>query len=96
MHDDIRKFSLEGELSDANIVENKQRMVNFVESVMRDDSYVPALDLEPQFTLAYNMEREAYDFTLSVYGVQVDKEEACETSGVMNGKRIPKYTPQPK
>ena len=96
MHEDIRKFSLEGQLRETDIVKTKDRIVEYVENLMRDYSYVPALDLEPQFTLDYSPEDEAYVFTLSVYGIRVDKEKAWSTGGVMNGKEIPKYTPQPK
>jgi hypothetical protein len=93
MHDEIKKFSLQGELSEKNIVQNKERLVDYVESLMRDYGYVPALDVEPQFTLDYSPEREAFNFTLSAYGVQIDKEKAWSTGGIMSGKEIPKYSP---
>lgn len=96
MHDEIRKFSLEGVLGEPNIVSTKARLVDYVERLMRDYSYVPALDLEPQFTLDYSPEDEGFKFTLSVYGVQVEKEKSWSTGGIMSGKEIPKYTPQPK
>jgi hypothetical protein len=96
MHDEIRKFSLEGLLGEPNIVSTKERLVDHVENMMRDYSYVPALDIEPQFTLDYSPEDEGFTFTLSVYGVQVEKEKAWSTGGIMGGKEIPKYTPQHK
>lgn len=96
MHDEIKKFSLEGELKETDIVRTKERIVEFVENMMRDYSYVPALDLEPQFTLDYSPESEGFKFTLSVYGVKVDKEKAWQTGGVMSGKTIPRYTQQTK
>lgn len=96
MHDDIKKFSIEGEMADANIPQNKERLVNYVESLMRDYSFVPALDLEPQFTVNYNPDAEVFNFELSVYGVKVDKENVWDTSGVMSGKKIPRYIPQAK
>lgn len=96
MHDEIRKFSLEGDLGEPNIVATKERLVDYIESLMRDYSYVPALDLEPQFTLDYSTEAKSFKFTLSVYGVKVDKEKAWTTGGIMSGKEIPKYIPQTK
>lgn len=96
MHDEIRKFSIEGVLGEPNIVKTKERLVEHVESFMRDFSYVPALDLEPQFTLDYSPADEGFKFTLSVYGVAVDKEKAWSTGGIMSGKEIPKHIPQPK
>lgn len=93
MHDDINKFSLDGEIKDSgNIVEQRERLVNFLETQMRDEGIVPALDLEPQFTLDYNSETEGYNFQLTVYGIEVGKEEAWQVAGVMSGKPIAKYT----
>jgi hypothetical protein len=93
MHDEIRKFSLEGEMADANVVQTKERLVEHLESLMRDYSYVPALDLEPQFTRTYDPEKECFKFTLSMYGVLVEKEIVWETGGIMSGNKIPRYTP---
>lgn len=93
MHDEISKFSLDGEINDtSNIVQQKERLVNFLETQMRDEGCVPALDLEPQFTLDYNRESETYNFTLSVYGIEIGKEEVWQTAGVMGGKMIMKST----
>lgn len=96
MHDEIKKFSLEGELQDTNLVTIKERLVFSLESLMRDYGFVPALDLEPQFTLDYKPDAQAYEFTLSVYGVHVGKEQAWSVSGVMDGKPIQKLTHQSK
>jgi hypothetical protein len=95
MHDDIKKFSLEGVLGEPNIVTTKERLIQHVEGLMRDYGYVPALDLEPQFTLDY-LPEEGFKFTLSVYGAKVEKEKAWSISGILNGKPIPRYTPQAK
>lgn len=94
MHDEIRKFSLEGLLGEPNIVKTKERLVDYVETLMRDYNYVPVLDLEPQFTLDYSPDDGGFKFTLTVYGVHVEKEKAWSTGGIMSGKEIPKYIPQ--
>jgi len=96
MHDEIRKFYLEGELAETNIVNCKERIVYHLETMMRDYGYVPSIDNEPQFTLQYNPEAECFDFKLTVYGVKVEKERAWSISGVTSGKEISKYTPRPK
>ena len=96
MHDEIKKFTLDGTLRETDIVKTKERLVNEVESVMRDYSYVPALDLEPQFTLDYSPADEGFTFFLTCYGVKVDKENAWLTGGIMGGKPIMKYTPKNK
>jgi hypothetical protein len=93
MHDEVKRFPLDGEIVDSgNLVTAKERLVNFVETQMRDEGYVPVLDLEPQFTLDYNLDTEGYSFKLSVYGVHVGKEGAWQSAGMMNGKMITKPT----
>jgi hypothetical protein len=96
MHDEIRNFSLEGLMREANIVETKERLIGQLESIMRDYDYVPALDIEPQFTLNYSIEDEGFKFALTCYGIKVEKENTWRTSGVMGGKAIAKYIPPSK
>lgn len=96
MHDEIKRFALEGQIDSSNLVEAKDRLVLALEAQMRDDGFVPVLDLEPQFTRTYNVERENYDFTLSVYGAYVGRNKECETAGIMSGKRIQSYMQNPK
>lgn len=96
MHDEIKRFYLDGEIGHDNLIEAKERLVNFLETQMRDNGYVPALDLEPQFTRSYDLERDTYDFVLTIYGIQVGRESAWKNAGIMSGKMIQKYTPQAK
>jgi len=93
MHDEIRKFYLEGEMAETKIVETRERIVMHLENMMRDYGFVPSIDNEPQFTLDYNPEAESFSFKLTVYGVKVDKEKAWQVSGMTSGKEIPKYSP---
>lgn len=96
MHDEIQRFNLNGEMSDNNVVQQRERLVEFVESMMRDQGYVPALDLEPQFTLNFNEQNEQFIFALSVYGVPIEKSKTWQVGGILSGKEIPKYTPKNK
>jgi len=96
MHDEIERFALDGEIDSSNLVEAKDRLVHFLEQSMRDAGFVPALDLEPQFTREYNPETEKYNFQLSVYGIKVGRTRACELAGVMGGKTILSSTQRPK
>jgi hypothetical protein len=91
MHDEIRKFYLEGEVSDT-IGTTRDRLVHHLENMMRDYGYVPSIDNEPQFTLDYNAASENFNFKLTVYGVKTDKEKAWSISGITSGKEIPRYT----
>lgn len=97
MHDNIKKFFYDGELSDDdNIVETKERLIHHLETQMRDNGFVPVLDMDPQFTLDYKPEDEKYIFDLSIYGVKVGVQQSWQISGVMNGKPIMRHTVQTK
>jgi len=96
MHDDIERFSLDGEIDSSNLLEAKERLVRFIETSMRDAGFVPALDLEPQFTREFNPETEKYNFQLSVYGIKVGRAKACEAAGMMNGKIISSSIQRPR
>lgn len=96
MHDEIKKFSLDGTLRETDIVKTKERLVDYVESLMRDYNYVPALDLEPQFTLDYSPADQGYKFALTCYGVRVEKDNAWDMGGIMGGKPIMKSIPKNK
>jgi hypothetical protein len=92
LHENIKKFSLTGEMNDDNVVEERERLILFLENQMRDSGIVPVLDMDPQFTLNYMPDKEAYKFELSIYGTKVGKDTAWQTSGIMNGKPITKTT----
>lgn len=94
MHDEIQRFNLNGEISDAEVSRTRDRLVDFVEGMMRDQGFVPALDLEPQFTLDFDPETQQFKFALSVYGVKIDKDKTWSVGGILSGKEIPRYTPK--
>jgi len=96
MHDEIQRFNLNGEIADREVTKTRERLVDFVENMMREQGYVPALDIEPQFTVDYDAAQERYTFALSVYGVKIDKEKTWTVGGILSGKEIPKYTPKSK
>ncbi|SRR6266542_2711366 len=96
MHDDIKRFSLEGRVSDTHISKYKDFLVEHLEWIMREQGYAPVLDMDPQFTLSYIPEECRYDFQVSEYGVDVGKDVAWKTGGLMGGRVIMKYTPKNK
>ena len=96
MHDEIIRYSMEGQISDADVVTNKERLIFFLEEEMRSQGVAPTLDMDPQFTLDYDREAEVFNFALSVYGSYVGSEKACEVAGTMFGKTIMMSTPQTK
>ena len=96
MHENIKKFSLSGEMNDENVEQEKERIIRNLETQMRDNGVVPVLDMDPHFSWKYVPEQNKYTFELSIYGTKVGKEAAWQISGIMNGKPIMKSTVQIK
>lgn len=96
MHDDIKRFSLDGEITSDRFISAREALLNDVDSEMRDEGYVPVLDLIPQFTRQYNEESETFKFEISIYGVYVGEDKSWQVSGMTNGTLIEKYTPHKK
>lgn len=95
MHRRIKNFYLNGEVSETNLVQTKERLIKSLVEQMRDVGYVPVLDLDPQFTLDYVEDMGKFRFKLTVYGSWVG-EKSWDTEGMMNGKRIPRSTARAK
>ena len=94
IHDEIQRFNLNGKIADKDVTQTRERLVDFVESMMRDRGFVPALDIEPQFTMDFDESTGEFKFALSVYGVAIDKDKTWNVGGILSGKEIPKYTPK--
>jgi len=91
MHDEIRRFNLTGEVTPDKFLSARDALIKDVEDSMRDEGFVPVLDLLPQFTREYNPESATFAFELSVYGVYVGDQE-CQVAGMMNGRAVEKST----
>lgn len=90
MHDEVTRNHLSGTILDSdNVVEHRERLVQFIESRMRDDGHVPLLDMEPQYTQRWN--GAEFEFDISVYSVFVGHDRAAVVAGVMGGKEIMNY-----
>jgi hypothetical protein len=57
---------------------------------MRSKGYVPVLDLDPQFSLKYNNDKDQYTFNLEMYGVFVGKKKSREIEGFSGQQFIPR------
>lgn len=90
MHDKIEPFHLSGEIMESALLKEQERIVEFLEGSMRDDGYIPVLDIDPQWSLEYEVDKGIYKFDLTIYGVK--EENAWDYAGTMNGKLIPRTT----
>lgn len=57
---------------------------------MRDRGFVPVLDVQPQFNVKYNEEKDHYTFNLVVYGIYLGKKKALQYEGFSGQGLIPK------
>jgi hypothetical protein len=57
---------------------------------MREQGYVPILDLDIQFSLLYDEPQDLYEFDIVVYGVYVGKKKAHLYEGFSGQSLIPK------
>ncbi len=87
-HKNIKRFNIEGDIHDeASIFRLKNEYISLLVTEMRLSGYVPRLDIDPEFTTAYNEYRKCFNFKLSVHGIYVGKRQAQWISG-MDGVKI--------
>ena len=94
MHESIESFKMTGVLSDANVEREKARIEKFFTDALRDEQFIPVLDIDPQWSMNYDFDKDAFVFELTVYCAR--EEDSWAYAGLMDGKLIPKYTPAPK
>lgn len=94
-HKPIKRFSLSGNIHDeASLWRLRVEYQRLLDSEMRLSGYVPRLDINQDFTVDYNYEKQYFEFELSIYGVYVGKKKSEWISGVDETKII--YTTESK
>lgn len=91
VHNDIKRFGLTGTITSDRFVVAREALLKDVEDSMRDEGYVPVLDLHPQFTREFDVDSETFTFEISIYGAYVGDESwhiAGMTNGTLVGKSI--------
>lgn len=91
MHNEVKRFGLTGTITSDRFVSARDALIKDVEDSMRDEGYVPLLDLHPQFTREYDPVTETFSFQVSVYGAYVGEEESWQVAGMTNGIPVEKY-----
>lgn len=94
MHESIKRYHLSGEVKYDMLTRVRETLEQTVEANMRDEGYVPVLDLEPHFTQSLN-DKGNFEVTMSIYGAFVG-DEAWQVAGIMAGKTIMKHIPKVK
>ena len=94
-HKTIKKFDLDGIINDDSIIGRlKIEYIRLLTSELRLSGYVPRLDIDPDFTIGYNEEKEYFEFKVSVYGIYVGKKQSKWIIGIDGA--VPVYTHQNK
>jgi hypothetical protein len=91
MNKKLKSFGMQGQIhDDAAIPRLRLEYERLIESDMREQGYVPILDLDIQFSLLYDEEQDQYEFDIVVYGVYVGKKKAHLYEGFSGQSLIPK------
>lgn len=82
-HKPLKKFSLDGNIHDDSAMWRlKSEYIALLSSEMRIAGYVPRLDINPDFTIDYNEQKQYFEFELSLYGVYVGKRKSEWITGI--------------
>lgn len=93
----VRDYTLGGTLGEKNISTEKERIVFFLESMAREDGFVPVLDMEPVWDLEYDHSIGAFRFELSLVVHKLEEgKDPWDYSGISKNILIPKSTQTPK
>lgn len=93
-HQMIRRFCLVGDLIETRMIQARDTHHSVLLNMMRDEGYVPLLDVNPVFLTNYRG-GEKYEFSYTMQGVYVGRDTAWESVGMIDGKLIPS-TPKSK
>lgn len=94
-HKSIKKFSIEGEILDDSLIARlKDEYSRLLISQMKIANHVPRIDIEPDITIKYNNKRKVFTFKITIYGVNVGRENIKCIQAV--DKTVPIYTQRNK
>lgn len=75
-HKPIKMFGLDGVINDeSNIARLKIEYIRLLLLEMKLSGYVPRLDIDPDFTILYNEQKNYFEFKLSIHGIYVGKKK---------------------
>lgn len=91
MNKKLKSFGMQGQIhDDAAIPRLRIEYQRLIESDMREQGYVPILDLDVQFSLSYDQQNDLYEFDIIVYGVYVGKKKSHLFEGFSGQNLVPK------
>jgi hypothetical protein len=94
-HKPLKKFSLDGNIHDDSALWRlKTEYIALLSSEMKIAGYVPRLDINADFTIEYNEQKQYFEFKLSIYGVYVGKRKSEWITGIDEARAV--YTQKSK
>jgi len=82
---------MQGQIHDDSAIPRlRAHYEQLIESDMREQGYVPILDLDIQFSLLYDEGKDLYEFDIVVYGVYVGKKKAHLYEGFSGQNLVPR------
>lgn len=89
-HKPVKRFTLDGNIKDESAIGRLRLEYERLLTIeMRLNGYVPRLDINPDFTIYYNVEKEYFEFILSVYGVYIGKKKSEWIEGIDGTSLVP-------
>jgi hypothetical protein len=89
-HKPIKSFILDGIIKDDSAIGRLRiELVKLKISEMRELGYVPRLDIDPQFTIKYNEQKEYFEFKLTIYGTYIGKTKSKWNQGIDGTTLVP-------
>ena len=87
VHKPIKRFGLDGKVMSSTAFSRVQSMyMKILEEQMREQGYVPRLELGMEWTTVRT--KEHYEFEISLYGSYVGKASAWSIEGIDQGKPV--------
>jgi hypothetical protein len=94
MHKTIKRFGMEGTISDKAIPQSREQFETLVLREMREEGYAPILGFGPFWSTVYVEDRDEYLFILSMHGIYVGRKKAWQVDGIsVDGKMVPLTAP---
>lgn len=89
-HKSIKKFNLSGIIHDeSGIGRLREEYTRLLLSEMRLSGYVPRLDIDTDFTIDYNENKQYFEFEISIYGIFTGRKQSEWIQGIDGTKAIP-------
>lgn len=85
---------MEGKVGSRHLAGVRETYRHYVEQQMRDEGYLPLLDLEPNWFVRYIVEEDAYFVRYSDQSAYYGKEDISCQAGWMFGEIMPMTKPQ--